>query len=119
MRDYSGLGSAFVTGWFQGALVMALALVLCGVLGRSCSVRAHARAAAVDATAEGARQTAARDLAAKASKAPPAKARKAPPAKRTPGADPGLRQAERWSRCSGPACYYDVGVRITDRGPGA
>lgn len=90
------MSSAFVKGWFQGALLTALALVLCGLLGREWHEgrererNAEPEAPRVEAPA-------------------PRRARPAPRAKPArPRADENVRQARAWARCSGPACYHDV-----------
>lgn len=89
------VGSAFVAGWFQGALLTALALLLCGLVGREWHNQRDLPQPRVhfhwDAPAS------------------PAPAKAAPGRKAAPApADPGVRQARAWARCSGPACYYDV-----------
>lgn len=88
------MSAAFVRGWFQGALLMALALVLCGVLGRDCS---RARRAERE-----------REPAPAAWSPPKAKEKPAPARTRKPARDPGVAAARRWAACSGPACYHDV-----------
>lgn len=89
------MGSAFVKGWFQGALLMALALLACGLLGREWhEERERERNADPPAlTVEVPRRV----------EVP--RTRSAPRAKK---ADQNVRQARAWVRCSGSACYHDV-----------
>jgi len=91
------VGSAFAVGWFQGALLTVLALILCGLIGREWREN---KERALDA-----------DLPAftwAAHPRPPREPARVRPRKPVRRADANVREARAFSACSGAACYHDV-----------
>jgi len=90
------MASAFVKGWFQGALLAALALVLCGYLGRRWNRAREQRlnAPLPDHTEIVAPQSPAHN---------PTEVKV-----KVPKEDENIRQARIFSHCYGSSCYYSI-----------
>lgn len=105
---------SFATGYLQGALLMALALVLCGVIGRELHARpADDGATLRDFAANVVLETKIRDWrrtrdAVPTIRAPKGSSRAGKAFPRASRRDPAISGARRWARCSGAACYHDV-----------
>jgi hypothetical protein len=107
MTNFDRIGNAFIRGAFEGALVVIVAFLLCGLFGRDLRDWLHSRSTD---TTEPPLPTAVVAPPAPPRHAAATPARPAPRrrAKAVPAEDEGVREAARWARCAGPACYYDM-----------